>query len=71
MKKIFLGLLQTILTPLIIFTGNYLFFKLPWMTDEARNFAFVLGAITVVINWFIGILLIIRGYQETKTFDGW
>lgn len=70
MKKIILGLLQTTLTPFIIIIGYYAisFFETP---QRVEIFAGVMGSITIVINWLIGVLLIIKGYQEVKAFKDW
>jgi hypothetical protein len=70
MRKIILGLVQTILTPFIIIIGYYAisFFEVP---KNVEIFSGVMGAITIVFNWLIGILLIIKGYQEAKVFKEW
>ena len=70
MRKIILGLIQTILAPFIIIIGYHAIsvFEVP---SSVGTFASIIGGITIVFNWFIGILLIIKGYQEERVFKGW
>lgn len=70
MKKILIGLLQTTLSPLLVILGYYAlsYFK---ASENATTFAYILGGVSIVFNFIIGLLLIIRGYQESETFKGW
>lgn len=70
MRKLILGLIQTTLTPFIILFGSYLIQTFN-VNDGALIFASIMGGIGVIFNFIIGCLLIIRGYQEQGTFDGW
>ena len=70
MKKILIGLLQTTSSPFIIILGQYVISKFN-APDGAMFFALFLGGGSVLLNWMIGIMLIIKGYGETKAFEGW
>lgn len=70
MKKIILGLCQTTLSPFIIILGYYAISQFK-VAEGAMIFASVMGGLSVFFNFVIGCALIIRGYQEEKTFEGW
>ena len=70
MRKIILGLFQAILSPFIIMIGYHAIsvFEVP---SAVATFASIIGGITIVFNWLVGMLLIIKGYQEEKIFKEW
>jgi hypothetical protein len=70
MKKILIGLLQTTASPFIVILGYYIIstFKVP---EAAMGFACFLGGLSIVVNFVIGCLLIVKGYQESGAFKGW
>lgn len=70
MKKIILGMFQTTLSPFIIILGYNLIIIFN-VSDGAFEFASVIGGISILFNFFIGIALIIKGYQEEEIFKGW
>ena len=70
MKKIILGLVQTTLSPFIIIFGSHLLQSFN-MNEETMIFASVMGSISIIFNFIIGCLLIVRGYQDEGTFKGW
>lgn len=70
MKKIILGLLQTTLSPFIIILGYNIISQFR-VNEGALIFASVMGGLSICFNFVIGTLLIIKGYQELKAFDGW
>ncbi len=70
MKKLILGLIQTTLSPFIIIFGSYALNQFK-VSEMAGNFAAFMGGVSIVFNFCIGCALIIKGYQETKTFEGW
>lgn len=70
MKKLLLGVLQTALSPLAVAGGYYVINGLALPTAP-YVFACVLGGLSLSFSFVIGILLIIRGYQELGTFKGW
>lgn len=71
MKKILLGMLMTTCSPFVSILGWYIihFFKIG--SSDAIMFASVMGCFSIVFNFIIGCLLIIRGYQDLGTFKGW
>lgn len=70
MKKLLIGLILTTSSPFIVILGNYLItnFKI---SNETTTFACVLGSLSIIFNFIIGILLIIKGHQDLGTFKGW
>jgi hypothetical protein len=70
MKKILIGLLQTTLSPFVVIFGYYAMatFKVP---EGVMIFASTMGGLAIVFNFVIGCALIVRGYQDEKTFEGW
>ena len=71
MKKIMFGMMQCLITPFIILGGSYLLYRFQWVNPDALTFATVLGGFSVFLNWGIGMLMIVKGYQEIKAFEGW
>ena len=70
MKKIAIGLFQTTLSPFIIILGYYMISNFN-VSESAMIFASVMGAISIIFNFCIGLLLIVKGYQESETFKVW
>lgn len=70
MNKLICGLIQTTLSPFIIIFGYFLISKFH-VSKEAMIFASIMGGISIVFNFCIGCALIIRGYQDLNTFEGW
>lgn len=70
MKKLILGLCQTTLSPFIIILGGSIIHNFE-INSNVMTFACVMGGLSIVFNFVIGCLLIIKGYQDLKTFDGW
>ena len=70
MKKIILGLVQTTLSPFIIIFGSYLLQSFN-VDGGVMLFASIMGGVSIVFNFVIGCLLIVRGYQDEGTFKGW
>jgi len=70
MKKIILGLIQTTLSPFTVVLGGYLLQSFP-ASNGVMVFAGIMGVFSVIFNFIIGCLLIIRGYQDLGTFEGW
>jgi hypothetical protein len=70
MKKILCGLIQTTLSPFIIILGYYMLssFSVP---DGTMSFASIMGGFSIIFNFIMGCLLIVRGYQDSGTFKGW
>lgn len=69
MKKIITGMIMMSGSPFVIVLGYYTLsiFNLP---DTAMYFASFMGGLSVVFNFVVGILLVIKGYQEKETFKG-
>lgn len=67
MKKLILGLLIMCIAPFIIIFGAMILNALK-VQDGAFLFASILGGITVVTNYIIGIMLVIQWHAENKTF---
>jgi len=70
MKKIIIGLIQTILTPFIIVLGYHLLssFNAP---EGVMIFACLIGGASIIFNFIIGLAMIVKGHKEEQTFKGW
>lgn len=70
MKKIILGTILTTMSPFISIIGYYLLSNFK-VSEGAMMFASVMGSLSIILNFIIGCLLIIKGYQDERTFAGW
>jgi uncharacterized membrane protein (DUF485 family) len=72
MKKLIIGLLIMIANPFIILFGSK---AIHWLGSsisiDAIPFACILGGISIVVNFILAVMLVIRGHSEMKTFEGW
>jgi len=72
MKKLTIGALMLIANPFIVLIGAKLIHTIGCSLPEgAVIFACILGGASVIFNFGMGIALIIKGHQESKTFNGW
>jgi len=68
MKKIILGTLILTISPFIVILGAIILNNLK-VQDGAFVFASILGGLSIIINYFIAILLIIQGHKENGTLN--
>lgn len=66
MKKIIIGTLILTFSPFLVILGGAILNSLK-IQEVAFNFASILGALSICVNYFIGILLIIQGHKENGT----
>lgn len=66
MKKIIIGTLILTLSPFIVIGGAAILNSVK-LQEGAFNFASILGGLSICINYFIAILLIIQGHKEQGT----
>ena len=68
MKKLIIGLLIMSITPFLVILGYLLisYFKVP---DDISIVSMIFGLISLVVNYVIGIIMLIQGHQDLKSFN--
>lgn len=64
-------MLMTTGSPFIVIIGAHLISLFSAPSQGVLMFASCMGGFSIVVNFIIGLMLLIRGYQEQKTFSGW
>ncbi len=68
MKKIILGTIIISTSPFITLLGGYILNNLK-VQEGAFIFASILGGLSVIINYFIAVLMIAQGHKENQTLN--
>jgi len=68
MKKIVIGTTILVVSPFVVILGSWLLNVLK-LHEGAFIFASILGGLTICVNYFVGVLMIIQGHKENGTLD--